>query len=153
MDAILTDSHLDTRIKRCILMNVIVPKLEHAGEVWEGNAKFVKQLETVQMTAAKKILGCSRTASNTVITAELGMHPLKTNRDVRKLKWQYKVKNMPEKRLPAMIDRAVREKITEERARIRWDNVVEKIWKDLGGDQEEVLSIEKFGGCKTEVKA
>ena len=33
MDTILTDSHLDTRIKRCILMNVIVPKLEHAGEV------------------------------------------------------------------------------------------------------------------------
>ena len=27
MDAILTDSHLDTRIKVCILMNVIVPKL------------------------------------------------------------------------------------------------------------------------------
>ena len=25
MDAIITDSHLDTRIKRCILMNVIVP--------------------------------------------------------------------------------------------------------------------------------
>ena len=29
MDVILTDSHLDTRIKRCILMNVIVPKLEY----------------------------------------------------------------------------------------------------------------------------
>ena len=29
---------------------------------------------------------------------------------------------------------------------------MEKIWKDLGGDQEEVLSIEKFGGCKAEVK-
>ena len=43
MDAILTDPHLDTSIKRCILMNVIVPKLEYAGEVWEGNAKFVKQ--------------------------------------------------------------------------------------------------------------
>ena len=28
--------------------------------LWEGNAKFVKQLETVQMTAAKKILGCSK---------------------------------------------------------------------------------------------
>ena len=35
---------------------------------------------------------------------------------------------------------------------MRWDNVVEKIWKDLGGDQEEVLSIEKFGGYKTEVE-
>ena len=47
MDAILTDSHLDTRIKRYILVNVIVPKLEYAGEVREGNAKFVKQLETM----------------------------------------------------------------------------------------------------------
>ena len=43
MDAILTDSHHDTRTKIRILMNVIVPKLEHAGEVWEGNAKLVKQ--------------------------------------------------------------------------------------------------------------
>ena len=53
---------------------------------------------------------------------------------------------MPEKRLPAIVDRAVWEKITKGRAGIRWDNVVEKTWKDLGGDQEKVLSIEKFGG-------
>ena len=58
MDAILTtDSHLDTRIKRCILTNVIVPKLEYAGEVWEGKAKLVKRLETVPMTAATNIPG------------------------------------------------------------------------------------------------
>ena len=43
MDAILTDSHLDTRIKRCILTNAIAR---------EGNAKLVKQLETVQMTVS-----------------------------------------------------------------------------------------------------
>ena len=36
-------------------MNVIVPKLEYT-EVWEGNAELVKQLETVQMTAATKVL-------------------------------------------------------------------------------------------------
>ena len=46
MDAILTDSHLDTRIKICTLKNVIVPKLVYAGEVWDGNAKLVKQLGT-----------------------------------------------------------------------------------------------------------
>ena len=28
MDAILTDSHLETRIKRCILIALIAPKLE-----------------------------------------------------------------------------------------------------------------------------
>ena len=43
-------------IQMCILMNVIVPKLECAGEVWEENAKLVKQLETVQMTPAEQIL-------------------------------------------------------------------------------------------------
>ena len=80
------------------------------------------------------------------------MYPLETNRDVRKLKWQYKVKNMPEKRLPAIVDRAVWEKITKGRAGIRWDNVVEKMWKELGGDQEEVLSMERFCGYETGVK-
>ena len=47
MGAVLTDPHLDIRIKIRFLINVIVPKLEYAGEVWEGNAKFLKQLETV----------------------------------------------------------------------------------------------------------
>ena len=41
MDAILTDSHVDTKFKRCILMYVIVPK-PGCAEVWEENAKLVK---------------------------------------------------------------------------------------------------------------
>ena len=60
-----------------IMINVIVPKLEYAEVVWEGNAKLVKQLETVQMTAAKKVRGCSSTTGNTACRAELGMYPLK----------------------------------------------------------------------------
>ena len=60
---------------------------------------------------------------------------------------------MPGKRLPAIVDRAVWEKITKGRGGIRWENLVDKIWKDLGGDQEEVLlPTEKFGGYKKEVK-
>ena len=84
VDAILTDPHLHTGIKICILINVIVAKLDYAGQVWEGNAKFVKQPGTAQMTAAaKNILGCSSTTSNTALRAELGTYPLKTNGDVR----------------------------------------------------------------------
>ena len=41
-----------------------------------GRGGFVKQLETVQMTAAKNILGCTSTTSNTVLRAELGMYPI-----------------------------------------------------------------------------
>ena len=71
---------------------MIVPKLEYAGEMWKGNSKFVKQLETVQMTAAEKVLAYPSTTSNSALGAELGTYPLKTNEDVRKLKWQYKLR-------------------------------------------------------------
>ena len=50
MDTILTGSRFDIRNITCIMMNVIAPQLEY-GEAREGNTKFVKQLETVQMTA------------------------------------------------------------------------------------------------------
>ena len=66
-----------TRVYVITHFNVIVPKLEYV-DVWEGNTKLVKKLETVPMTAAKKILGCSKTASNTALRAELGMYSLKT---------------------------------------------------------------------------
>ena len=29
---------------------------------------------------------------------ELGMYPLETSRDMRKLKWEYNVRNMPKRR-------------------------------------------------------
>ena len=72
-DAILliADSHLDNRIKRCILMNVTALKLEYAEEVREGKAKFAKQPETA-VQIKKSIIGCSSTGSNT----ELGVRPL-----------------------------------------------------------------------------
>ena len=111
MDAILTDTHLDTRINRCILINVIAPKLEYAGEILEGSAMLVKQLEAVQMTAAKESIRVRRVI-NTALRAEPGTYPLKTDGDVRKLKWQYKVRNMPKQRLPAIADRAVSDKVT-----------------------------------------
>ena len=38
------------------------------------------------------------------------------------------------------------------RAGTRWDDVVEHIWKGLGGDEEEVLSMYNFDGYKAEVK-
>ena len=62
------------------------------------------------------------------------------------------MENVPEKRLPAIVDDAVWEKITKGRAGIRWDNVAEKTWKGMEGGQEEVLSTEAFVGYKTEAK-
>ncbi|CAB1099724.1 unnamed protein product [Ectocarpus sp. CCAP 1310/34] len=100
---ILANRHLDTRIKLTVLKGVIVPPLEYAGEVWEGNKKVVKELEAAQMKAAKTILGCSKRTSNAAVRAELGIQSLRSGRDARKLTWQYRMCGMGEERLPRIV--------------------------------------------------
>ena len=43
-------------------------------------------------------------------------------------------------------------KVKTKRAGVRWDRVVEKVWKDIGGNQEDTLSRVKFRGYKTDQK-
>ena len=59
---------------------------------------------------------------------------------------------MATKRLPAIANSAVWEKMTKTRPGIRWDNIVDRVWREIGGSQEEILSVEKVGGHKTGVK-
>lgn len=49
MEVILRDSYPDGRMRKCILMDVIVPKLEHAGGGYgsEFNVKLVNKMETM----------------------------------------------------------------------------------------------------------
>ena len=42
--------------------------------------------------------------------------------------------------------------MTKERAGIWWDTVCEKVWKDTGGNQEDLMSAGKFGRYKTEAE-
>ena len=73
---------LINRIHFFILINLIVPKLEHA-ETCEGNENFGKQLGTVQMTTKNVLLiGYSSTTSDTALITEREMHPLGTNKKV-----------------------------------------------------------------------
>ena len=59
---------------------------------------------------------------------------------------------MPKKRLSAIVDRATWEIVTKGRAGIWWDSVVEKLWKDIGGNEEEATSAGKVGKYKAEVE-
>ena len=62
------------------------------------------------------------------------------------------MRNIPKKRFPAIVDRAVWEKGTKGRAGIMWDSVVEKIWKDIGGNPEYLMSAGRFGRYKAEAE-
>ena len=92
-----------------------------------------------------------QTTSNTALRAELGMYALKTNRDMRKLRWQHSVRSMQSERLPAIVDRAVWKKVTRGQP-VRWDKEVEKVWQEIGGNKDEVLSIGESAGYMTKVR-
>ena len=47
---------------------------------------------------------------------------------------------MQSKRLLAVVDRAVWKKVTKGQP-VRWDKEVEQVWKEIGGNKDEVLSI------------
>ena len=151
LNPILTDRHLDTRIKAVILNSVIVPPLEYAGEVWEGNQKVAKELERVQTQAAKAILGCRMRTSTAAVRAELGIHSLKTGRDLRKLKWQYRMQQMGDKRLPKIAREAKWGSRKKGRKPVEWAKVVEKVWEGIDINEEETLELKSIK-YKEEIK-
>ena len=54
--------------------------------------------------------------------------------------------------MPAIVDRAVWKKGTKGQTGIRWDKEVEKVWKGIGGNKVEVLSIGESAGYKTKAR-
>ena len=60
-----------------------------------------------QRYVARKNTRDANTMGKAKWRGELGMYSHKTNRDLRKLKFHYRVKNMQGKRLPAIVDRFV----------------------------------------------
>ncbi|CAB1121249.1 unnamed protein product [Ectocarpus sp. CCAP 1310/34] len=148
---ILANRHLDTRIKLTVLKSVIVPPLEYAGEVWEGNKKVVKELEAAQMKAAKTILGCSRRTSNAAVRAELGIQSLRSGRDARKLTLQYHMCGMGEERLPTIVWEAKWANKKRGRQPTEWVKVVEDVWKGLDIDEDETLETEGLQGFKEKI--
>ena len=56
------------------------------------------------------------------------------------MKWHYRVKNVQGKILPAIVDRFVWKKRTKGKAGIRWDKVVENVWKEIR-NKKEIMSI------------
>ena len=74
-----------------MLVLVLRPTLDYGSEVWACNKRQIASLESIQLGAAKMILGCSSKTCNEEVRGDMGLESLKTRRDRCKLKWWYKV--------------------------------------------------------------
>lgn len=59
---------------------------------------------------------------------------------------------MPIRGCQPQLIRSVWKRETKGRAAIRWDNVVEKVWNIIGGNQDDIFPNRKFVGYKTETE-
>ena len=60
-----------------MLVSVLRPTLEYGSEVWACNKRQTASLESIQLGAAKKILGCSSKTCNEAVRGDMGLESLK----------------------------------------------------------------------------
>ena len=91
MGKLLRNKHLSVRVKRMLILTALRPLLEYGAEVLVPTREHARALESLQLKAARMILGCPLRTSSDVTRAVLGVQLLSSQRDIAKLKWQHRL--------------------------------------------------------------
>ena len=113
---------LRAKISQSTVISLLYPTLEYGSEVWACNKR---QIASIQLGAAKKILGCSSKTCDEVVRGEMGLESLKAREDRCKLKWWNKVNNLDDERYPRLLlDNEWEVKPCRGRQRKTWRKVI-----------------------------
>ena len=94
---LLRDKHLS--VKRELTLTALRPLLEYGAPTREHS----RALESVQLRAARMILGCPSRAPSDVTRAYLGLQLFSSRRDIAKLKWQQRLHGLSPDRLERVL--------------------------------------------------
>ena len=143
MGKLLRDKHLSVRVKRMLVHTALRPLLEYGAEVLVPTTQHARALESVQLKAARMILGCPSRTSSDVIRADLGLQLLSSRGEIAKLKWQHRLHGLPADRLERVLyDRGLPAPAQARgRTRRTWSQVVGSIWDTLSHISQESLSL------------
>ena len=103
MGKLLRDGHLTMRVKRMLILTALRPSLEYGAEVLVPTGKHVRALESVQLKAARMILGCPPRTSSDATRADRWLQLLSSRRDIAKLKWQHRLHGLSADRLERVL--------------------------------------------------
>ena len=138
---VISNRNINLSVHRHLLLSVIGPSIEYGSEVWEGNKSQAGSLESIILDGAKVILGCSSKTCNEAVRGDTGLDTLQSRRDRAKLKWWYKLANLPEDRYPKQLfNHKWNIKSRGGRQRKVWSRMVDDLFdllKSLGIDKSE----------------
>ena len=79
-------------VKRAMLLALIRPGVEYASEVWWASSHQAASLESkIQIEVLKRSLHCKQNICHEILRAEVGIRPLSSWLDQRKVEWWYKL--------------------------------------------------------------
>ena len=109
--------------------------------MWACNKRQTASLESIQVEAAKKILGCSSKTCNEAVRGDMGLESLKARRDRCKIKWWCKVNNLDDERYPRLLlDNEWEVKPCRGRQKKTWRKLISDLLLQLNIDSQEILA-------------
>jgi hypothetical protein len=94
---------LDRAVRLLIYKQYVRPLLDYGAEVWRPTSSQGAELERLQLSAARAILGCHTNTASEAVRAELGLETLEARRMLARLRWYAAVRGMPLHRYPARV--------------------------------------------------
>ena len=86
-----TSRKLTIDVKLLIYKQYVRPSLEYASEIWTCSETQAGALERIQLSAARKILGCFRNTASVGVLVELGLQKLAVRRLASQVRWYNKM--------------------------------------------------------------
>jgi hypothetical protein len=134
---------------------LVLPVLEYGAEIW-GNCEW-EEAEKLQRSVARRILGSKQGTSNAFLMGELGWWPLSARRDMLRLRFWWKLVNMPQTRGVRQVYEYCREKFRLsfsagrrlrklKKSAMNWCEYTFSLLKELG--MESLWWTEKLDGAK-----
>ena len=110
------------------MVSVLCHTLEYGSKVWACNKQQTASLESIQLGAAKKILGCSSKTCNEAVRGDTGLESFKGRRDRCKLRWWYN-NNLDDERYSRLLSDSEWEvdRVYRGRQRKTWRKVIREL--------------------------
>ena len=153
MKPLLKDAHLTIRIKRLLMLTALLPCLEFASEVLVPSSVQCRALESVQLKAARLILGCPTLTASEAVRGDLHLSLLSSRRDIAKLKWQHRIQSLAESRLERVLYLQAVPRGTRGRKRKLFTQTCDQIWLSLMPFPRESLSMSRSVFARSLVSA
>ena len=131
------------RIMRMLMLTALRPCLEFASEVLVPSSVHCRALESVQLKAARLILGCPTLTASEAVRGDLHLSLLSSRRDIAKLKWQHRLHRLPNSRLEKVLYLREVPRGTRGRNKKLFIQTCDQLWLSLISFSRESLSMSR----------